>query len=370
MKILSLLTIGLLTSSVAVAQDLSTLYEKIHSAIVSIEASASSVDESRYGSGFLVSKDGIIITNYHVIRDARSIIVRNTNGGTWTNVRVGLCDEQKDLASLRIDGKFSTFLVVPKNPSFKVGQLVVAIGNPRGLESTISEGIVSGLRKISDEFGEVIQTTAPISPGSSGGPLLALNGEVLGVTTFQIIGGQNLNFAIPVGSFASKLKNSRWLTISEWRKELVRPEVDRQLTRARSEVLSGRKATAKELLRDVLRLDDSNQEALLTLARIYVDEWDNTNALRLLNKYLSYDSTQAEAFEMRGIALDRLGHSEQAIQSFEKAVVLNHSLVNARYQLIVLMTLQHDTDKARTHLEQLQQLDQELYQRAKTLLEK
>src|SRR3989338_5452220 len=366
MRISLSLILGLISSGVLVAQDLPALYEKVHSAIVSVETSTSNVDESRYGSGFLVSRDGIIITNYHVIRNALSITVKDSRGNSWTNVQVGLCDEEKDLGSLKIVGTFPTYLPAPKAPSFKVGQRVVAIGNPRGLESTLSEGIISGVRKISDTFGEAIQTTAPISPGSSGGPLLALNGEVIGVTTFQVIGGQNLNFAIPVGSFASKLKNSKWLTIAEWRRELVRPEVEHQLVRARSEVLYGRTTYAKQLLNEILRLDDSNEEALLTLARVYVDEWDNRNALRLLNKYLAYDSTQAEAYELRGIGLDRLGHSEEAIRSFEKAVALNDSLVNSRYQLIVLLSLNHDIEKAQVHLDRLQQLNQELYNRAKS----
>ncbi len=352
-----------------ISQDLSTLYEKTHAAIVSIEVVSSSAEVGRYGSGFFISKDGIIVTNYHVVRDAKSIVVKDTKGYSWTSVWIGLYNEQKDLATLKVTANISSYLAVPKNPSFKVGQRVVAIGNPKGLESTLSEGIISGVRKISDDFGEVIQTTAPISPGSSGGPLLTLKGEAIGVTTFQVIGGQNLNFAVPVGKFVSELANARWLTIPEWRKELVRPEVDRTLARAILEASSGHNEFARSLLKEVLRLDDTNEEALLALARICVDEWDNVGANKLLSKYLGIDSTNAEAYEMRGIVLDKLGYQDQAVHAYEKALALNDSLARSRYELILLLSLRGETSKARLLLDRLKLTDQELYERARAVLD-
>lgn len=352
-----------------ISQDLSIIYEKTHTAIVSIEVVVSSVEDGRYGSGFFVSKDGIIITNYHVIRDAKTIVVKDTKGDSWTCVWIGPYNQQKDLATLKIAANIASYLVVPKNPSIKVGQRVVAIGNPKGLESTLSEGIISGMRKMSDDFGEVIQTTAPISPGSSGGPLLTLKGEAIGVTTFQVVGGQNLNFAVPVGLFVSELAEAKWLTIPQWRRELVRPEVDRTLARALSEASSGHREFSKSLLKEVLQLDDSNEQALLALARICVDEWDNIGANRRLRKYLSIDSTNAEAYEMQGIALDKLGHQDGAIDAYKKALLLNDSLARSHYELVLLLSLRGDSSNARHHLDRLRLVDRVLYERASRLVD-
>lgn len=365
-------TIGLIcfNSHPVTSQDVSALYERAHSAIVSIEVISSSVEEGRYGSGFFVSKDGVIVTNYHVIQDARSIVIKSARGDAWTSVLIGPCNEQRDLAMLKVPVNTTAYLPVPKKPTFKVGQRVVAIGNPKGLESTLSDGIISGLRKISDDFGEVIQTTAPISPGSSGGPLLTLKGEAIGVTTFQVISGQNLNFAVPLASFVSELPTARWLSIPQWRKELVRPEVDRTLARAISEAASGHKEFARSLLMDVLRLDDSNQDALLALARICVDEWDNVQASRLLKRYLEIDSTNAEAYEMQGIVLDKLGQQEQALQAYERALALDDRLPRARYEIIVLLSLYGQVSEARLHLDRLKLIDQQLYERARAFLAK
>lgn len=360
-------TVGLMCFNAhpVTAQDLSALYEKAHSAIVSIEVISSSVEEGRYGSGFFISKDGVIVTNYHVIQDARSIVVKSTRGDAWTSVFIGPYNEQRDLAMLKVPVNITSYLPVPQKPTFKIGQRVVVIGNPKGLESALSDGIISGLRKISDEFGEVIQTTAPISPGSSGGPLLTLKGEAIGVTTFQVISGQNLNFAVPLASFVSELPNARWLSIPQWRKELVRPEVDRTLARAISEATSGHKELAKSLLRDVLRLDESNQDALLALARICVEEWDNLQALRLLKTYLNIDSTNAEAYEMQGIVLDKVGRPDQALQAYERALALDDRLPKARYEIIVLLALRGEVSEARLHLDRLRLIDQQLYERAR-----
>jgi hypothetical protein len=150
------------------------------------------------GSGFLVSRDGKLVTNYHVIENAASAIVKFPNGAFYAVQGVLGTDKVKDLAVLKLSGTDFPFLPLGDSGKVQVGETVVAIGNPLALEATVSNGIVSAVRELEGEDRlRVIQTTAPISPGSSGGVLLNLKGEVVGVTTFHLVSGQNLNFAVP-----------------------------------------------------------------------------------------------------------------------------------------------------------------------------
>ena len=107
-------------------------------------------------------------------------------------------DKTRDLAIIKAHGQNFRVVSLGNSDRVQVGEEVVAIGSPLSLESTVSSGIVSGIRNIEDEGGKFLQITAPISPGSSGGPLFNMAGEVVGITTLYLKGGENLNFAIPV----------------------------------------------------------------------------------------------------------------------------------------------------------------------------
>jgi hypothetical protein len=149
------------------------------------------------GSGFLIRSAGLVATNYHVIEKAHKAHLVLADGTEMPVLGVVAYDETTDLAIIRAAGPIAAQpLPLAGGDLPPVGTKVYAIGNPLGLSNTLSDGLVSGHR----ELGRItqIQTTAPISPGSSGGPLLTAEGTVIGVTTFLLRGGQNLNFAIPV----------------------------------------------------------------------------------------------------------------------------------------------------------------------------
>jgi len=172
----------------------SELYERTSPCSLRVENYDRNGKLAASGSGFLVSSDGQVVTNLHVIRGANMVTVR-LSSGTETAVRGVLrLDPDHDLAVLDIGGSGHDYLQLSKTKP-AVGTRVYAIGNPLGLTGTLSEGVVSGL----PDFDGVlyVQTTAAISPGSSGGPLLAANGTVIGITTASLRGGQNLNLAIP-----------------------------------------------------------------------------------------------------------------------------------------------------------------------------
>ena len=165
-------------------------------AVVLIVTSDANGVETRQGSGFIVSTDGKIITNYHVIKDAKTALVKLSNGAFFPMESILASDPVRDLAIIKVAGKNLPTLTLGDSGKAAVGERVVAIGSPLGLQNTVSDGIISALR---DEKADVgwIQTTAPVSPGNSGGPLILMDGSVVGVITWGVKIGQNLNFAAP-----------------------------------------------------------------------------------------------------------------------------------------------------------------------------
>ena len=150
------------------------------------------------GSGFVVKPDGFVVTNFHVIEEASGLIVKMLDGEIYDRVQVVDYDRRRDLAVLKIPAfKELPTVAMGDSSAVKVGQQAVAIGNPQGLEHTVTSGMVSAFRQA--EGYRLMQISVPISPGSSGGPLFDLRGNVIGITTSGMQGdAQNLNFAVPI----------------------------------------------------------------------------------------------------------------------------------------------------------------------------
>ena len=153
------------------------------------------ITDRGFGTGFVIAADGLIATNFHVIRGARQLAIVTSEQETYKEVLVAGFDPAHDLALLRVrDGRFPPLRF--RRSELEVGERVVVIGHPRGLANTVSDGLVSGIRHLGPG-NEVIQMSAPISPGSSGGPVLDDRGKVIGVSTKYSPEG-NLNFAVPI----------------------------------------------------------------------------------------------------------------------------------------------------------------------------
>ncbi len=152
-----------------------------------------------FGSGFVISADGKLVTNYHVIANAKKLTISFDNNKEYTDISILGYNAAKDIAVLKINtaDKFS-FCKLGDSNQVVLGDDIVVIGNPMGLRNTLSTGIISSLKQQG-----YIQITAPISPGSSGGALFNRYGEVIGMATAAILEGQNLGFCIPI----NELKN-------------------------------------------------------------------------------------------------------------------------------------------------------------------
>lgn len=181
--------------------------------------------DTSLGSGFIINREGYILTNDHVIRDAETIKVKLSNDTTYTGKVVG-SDPKTDIAVIKIDSKEPLpVAVLGDSSTLQVGQWAIAIGNPFGLDRTVTVGVVSATGRSNmgiETYEDFIQTDASINPGNSGGPLLNIHGEVIGINTAIVAAGQGIGFAIPVNmakqiveQLISKGKVSRgWLGVS------------------------------------------------------------------------------------------------------------------------------------------------------------
>ena len=169
------------------------------------------------GSGVLIGSQGHIVTNFHVIDAspymAKAVFDLDADGTEERELMLLGYDMKKDLAILQVkNGRGVSLNPVPlgRVESLSEGQRIVSIGSPRGLMNTVSDGIISGIRQF--DQGTYIQITAPISPGNSGGALLNMYGELIGLTTFQITESENLNFAISSDDIKSLIDaNPHWI---------------------------------------------------------------------------------------------------------------------------------------------------------------
>jgi hypothetical protein len=169
------------------------IVENTRPTVVLIETTTSDGRPLSMGSGFLLGTSNGVVTNVHVLKWATSVSVKTSDGVRYAATHVSGIDLERDFCLLTVPGLRMRGLSLAERGSVAVGDTVLVAGNPRGLEATFSRGIVSAIRSNPD----LIQIDAPISPGSSGGPVVNESGEVIGVATSSLREGQNLNFAVP-----------------------------------------------------------------------------------------------------------------------------------------------------------------------------
>lgn len=201
--------------------DAANVIEKSLRAVVTIRAQTPSGVSS--GSGFVCDSSGIVVSNLHVVRDATQVAVQLSSGEVFDQIRVIGYDERRDLVVLKLPGFKMPTLPLGDSDSVGPGDTVFAIGSPLGideLENTVTQGIVSGIRVLESGI-RVIQTDAAVSSGNSGGPLLNGQGEVVGIVTFRVIAGDDLNFTIPINYVRGLLDLETQLTLSELNAELT-----------------------------------------------------------------------------------------------------------------------------------------------------
>src|SRR5437762_9653626 len=281
------------------AQDeLPELVRRIKPSAVAVETFDAKGEKLSRGSGFFIDKDRIV-TNRHVIDGAYRAEVHLSSGSNFPVKNVLAVDAEADIALLKVEPPPSLVRALSlERTSPQEGESVVVIGNPFGLEGSVTNGIVSAVRDIPG-FGRIIQITAPISPGSSGSPVVNMRGQVIGVATLQITGGQSVNFAIPSERIAQLDRNAQ-------------SDSSQQLSLGELVVATSRnkRARAVEYFRDGLS---------------FLSKDDCQNALPYFQKATDSDSAYGEAWAQAGFCNEKLGHHAEAIEASKKAVTIRPS---------------------------------------------
>src|SRR6266496_1493464 len=277
----------------ASSQDqLPDLVRRIKPSAVAIETFDARGEKVSRGSGFFIDLDRVV-TNRHVIEGAYRAEVHLNSGNTYQVKSVIAVDAEGDIALLKIDAPAAQIRPLSLDrTSPQEGESVVVIGNPFGLEGSVTNGIVSAVRDI-PTFGRIIQITAPISPGSSGSPVVNMQGQVIGVATLQITGGQSVNFAIP-SERISQLQSVSLMSLSELA------------------ATSGKDKHAKavQFFRDGLS---------------FLSKDDCEKALPYFEKAVESDQSYSEAWAQSGFCNEKLGRHVEAIEASKKAVGLRPS---------------------------------------------
>ena len=292
LKVALAAVILLTAASPTTAQDaLPELVRRIKPSVVSIITYDNRGQRLMRGSGFFTGPDRII-TNRHVIEKAYKAEVHLTNGNAYNVRGVLAIDGAGDIALLQVDVPASLanpLSVVRTTP--QEGERVVVIGNPLGLEGSVSDGIVSAVRDI-PSFGRIIQITAPISPGSSGSPVVNMLGQVIGVATLQLTEGQSLNFAIPSDRVA-QLQGQ--------------PNTLRSLAGLSEDTNKSQRATA---------------ERFYTLGLGFLSRDDCETALAYFKKATDADPKYAEAWAQSGFCHEKLGRHNEALKASRQVITL------------------------------------------------
>ena len=182
-----------------------SVVESVGPAVVSISVGRKQdrevADQVGAGSGVVIAPDGYILTNDHVVHNAKKLMVRLTDGTSLSAALIGK-DPATDLAVIRANASYMPSSILGSSDRLRVGQLVIAMGNPFGFQSTVSTGVVSALGRVLRStqrrlIENIIQHTAPLNPGNSGGPLVDSSGKVVGINTAIIAMAQGIGFSIP-----------------------------------------------------------------------------------------------------------------------------------------------------------------------------
>ena len=324
------------------ARTAAEIFEKASRSVVVVRIYDEKGKAIGLGSG-VVLPSGDVATNFHVVEKATGIKVHQ--GGKDYDAVLRYSDRDRDVCSLSVAGMKTPTVTMGNTKKLKVGSRVYAIGTPKGLELTLSEGIISGLRSV--EGGQYLQITAPISPGSSGGGLFDEEGRLIGLTTFYMAEGQQLNFAVPVEWIGELPRQHRK------RMGVAEPRIDRfskAMVLAKKEDWVGLKnhsirwttatpldadawyflgdayceleqyAEAIEAYQQALRIKPEDAMVWTNLGLAYADSGQIANAIKAYQQALRLNPEWAVAWRSLGGAYRESGQLSKAIEAYQRAL--------------------------------------------------
>jgi tetratricopeptide (TPR) repeat protein len=341
-----LLVLTLLLAGAVAAQDfLPELVKRIKPSSVAVETFDNKGNTVSRGSGFFVAPDRII-TNRHVIERSTRVEIHLIDGKKFVVKGVLAVDGEGDLAMLQVD--------VPRQLAFPLpivrtvpqeGESIVVVGNPFGLEGSVSNGIVSAVREISG-YGRIIQITAPISPGSSGSPVVNMSGQVIGIASLQAAEGQSLNFAIPSERIL-QLKVTELQTVSSLTAETQRSKrssAERYYSQGVAQLSRDDYTRAVGYFERAVELDANYPEAWYQAGFSYGLLGRHQDSLKASKQAARLRPDWSEAWVNIGASSYALGQYKDAVDAYKTALRLEDT-ADTQYSLGLSLNRLNRTDE-------------------------
>jgi len=324
------------------AQDVSSIYRSIGPSVVVVQRYDEKKQKTGIGTGFFVSSGGNVVTNHHVLRGATSADIRVSSGKVYPVRNVMAEDPENDLIMVSVEippYEVQPLTVRASLPA--IGERVVVIGSPMGLDQTVSDGIVSAIRDLQGSR-KVIQITAPISPGSSGSPVVNMKGDVIAVACALLANGQNLNFGIPSERISSLSPGSGFPLTQISR--VGAPFAGNHDEEMRRRVEEARQKAEEERIRAVEEKRRA-REQMINEANDFIKQGAHHMSFsRYLEAFYSYekalqvcrqlDDVRGMAFcvESMGIAMEKYGRSDIAHDYYRQAASLRSQRIGTASQ--------------------------------------
>ena len=341
---------------------LTRLVKKIQPAVVKVITYDLDNQVSGIGSGFFVHKKGYLITNYHVLKGAYSAEVKTLKGDKYPVESVVAQNEAADLIKVRIAvGRKRMPFVNVSGQMPAIAERVVVVGSPLGLDQTVSEGIVSAIRDM-PQVGRFFQMSAPISPGSSGSPVVNMQGKVVGVATFQAVAGQNLNFAVAANSVL-KLKNDPIrMTLSEWTYAMSeqKPKLAAELCRKGFNFsIAGETKKALEYYRAAARKEPENSMAWYGLGYCYAGLDRQDEAIYAYKQAIRNNPDDPKAHYNLASYYNKIARNDDAIVAYRVAIEKGPEFGQAYFDLGLLYMRMEQYSPGKEAFEQVTRIEPE-----------
>lgn len=385
-------------SSTLSQENLPAIVKKVEPSVVVIITYDREGEILVQGSGFFISKNGNVVTNCHVLQGATRAEVKTTDGSVYPVKNILAEDQEGDLILVSVEISTNAVHPLPISRSLpEKGERIIVIGSPLGLEQTVADGIVSAVREIpafttAGTYENIIQITAPISQGSSGSPVVNMKGEVIGIATFLIVEGQNLNFAIPSERLA-RLSPGKGQTLAERRageieesKHIYRAGIkclwaenyEKALSRFEEAIEKnpryaeacflighcndelGHYPEAIEAYKQAIRIKPDFADAYCLLAISYSHLGRYEESIESSKQAIRIRPDYAEAHLMLGSAYGKLGREHESIESFKQAIRINPDLAEAHFSLGATYWILRDRGSALQEYKILKDLDEDL----------
>jgi tetratricopeptide (TPR) repeat protein len=360
----------LAAGSASADQGLTELVRKIRPAVAKIVVYDMDHEVSGLGSGFFVNPQGHLVTNFHVLKGAFSAEAIVYDGKKYPIESIVAQDPDSDLIKVSVGiPRVKTRWLDIAGDVPEIAEQVLVVGSPLGLEQSVSEGIVSAVRELPN-IGKFFQTTAPISAGSSGSPVLNMNGSVIGIVSFQSVTGQNINFAVSAENVLQLKDDPAGQTLAEWTigSSGEKPKLAEELCRKGVQFsIEGKYRKALSFYKDAAEKDPNNLTAWYGLSGCYdglgrTDEavdtlkkatrihlWDPSLYYSLGNYYEKsgrYEEAikayrdaariapdRPEAYDRLGIAYGRIGRYREAIDAHRQVLRINPGSAPSHFQI-------------------------------------